>query len=134
MAASSSVGSTLSIDASTMWTLRQRLGEVAVALVGDDDRGARLGDEEIGPRDADVGLEELLAQHGARLAHELSRLLERAALGQVLVEAAEVGLDLLLREVQDGRDDVARRLVADLRRYSPRSVSTTSRPRLRDGR
>ena len=40
--------------------LGQRLGEVAVALVGDDHRGAGLGDQEIGAGDADVGGEELL--------------------------------------------------------------------------
>ena len=45
-----------------MCTLRQRLREVAVALVGDDDRGAGLGDQEVGAGDADIGGEEFLAQ------------------------------------------------------------------------
>ena len=45
-----------------MCILRQDLRQVAVALVGDDDRGAGLGDQEVGAGDADVGGEEVLAQ------------------------------------------------------------------------
>jgi hypothetical protein len=33
---------------------RQKLSEVAIALIGDDDRTARLGDQEVRPGDADV--------------------------------------------------------------------------------
>ncbi len=40
---------------------RQRLRQVAIALVGDDDRSAGLGDEEIGAGDADIGGKEFLA-------------------------------------------------------------------------
>jgi hypothetical protein len=47
--------------------LGQRLRQVAVALIGDDDAGAGLGDEKIRAGDADIGGEELRAQHGARL-------------------------------------------------------------------
>ena len=94
--------------------LGQRLGEVAVALVGHDHRRAGLGDQEIGARDADIGGQELLAQDLARLGDQLGRLGQHALLGQVGVQAAEVGLHLVLRQVNGGRDDVARRLAADL--------------------
>ena len=40
---------------------RQGLRQVAIALVGDDDAAAGLGDQEIGAGDADIGGEELLA-------------------------------------------------------------------------
>ena len=43
---------------------RQRLGQVAVALVGDDDAAAGLRDQEVGPGDADIGGEELLRGAG----------------------------------------------------------------------
>ena len=59
---SSSVGTTFSMLASTMCTLGRVLREVAVALVGDDHRGAGLGDQEVRPGDADLGGEEFLAQ------------------------------------------------------------------------
>ena len=49
---------------------REGLGEVAIALVGDDHAGAGLGDEEVAAGDADIRLEELLAQHRARFAHQ----------------------------------------------------------------
>ena len=94
--------------------LGQRLREVAVALVGDDHGGAGLGDQEIGAGDADVGGEELLAQDLARLGDELRGLDQLPVRRQLGVQAAEVGLDLVLGEVDGGRDDVARRLAADL--------------------
>ena len=65
-----------------MCALRQDLRQVAVALVGDDDRGAGLGDEEIRAGDADIGGEEALAQHGARLGQQLHRLGEVALGGR----------------------------------------------------
>ena len=34
---------------------RQDLRQVAIALIGDDDRGAGLGDQEVGAGDADIG-------------------------------------------------------------------------------
>ncbi len=43
--------------------LGQDLRQVAVALVGDDDRGAGLGDEKIRARDADIGGKKALAQN-----------------------------------------------------------------------
>ena len=46
-----------------MCALGQDLREVAVALVGDDDRGPGLGDQEVRAGDADVGGQELGAQH-----------------------------------------------------------------------
>ena len=50
----------------------------------------------------------------ARLGDELGRLDQHAVLRQLGVQAAEVGLDLVLGEVDGRRDDVARRLAADL--------------------
>ena len=76
--ASSSVGTIFSIEATTICTLRQRLGQVAVALIGDDHRGAGLGDQEVGAGDADIGGEEFLAQHGARFGHEVRHRSEGA--------------------------------------------------------
>ena len=93
---------------------RQDLGEVAVALVGDDHRGAGLGDEEIGAGDADIGGEETLAQDAARLGEQRRRLGELAVGAQLGMHPAEVVLDLLLGQVHRRRDDVARRLVAKL--------------------
>ena len=43
---------------------RQGLRQVAIALVGDDDAAAGLGDQEIGAGDADIGGEEAVAQLG----------------------------------------------------------------------
>ena len=94
--------------------LRQRLGQVAVALVGDDDRGAGLGDEEVRAGDADIGGEEFLAQHAARLGEQAGRLGQIAVGRQMGVDAAEVRLDLLLGEMHGRRDDVRRHLVAQL--------------------
>ena len=58
--------------------LGQQLREVAVAFVGDDDRGAGLGDQEMGAGDADIGGEEAVAQDVARLGDERRRLVEIA--------------------------------------------------------
>ena len=44
--------------------------QVGVALVGDDDGRAGLGDEEVGAGDADVGGKEFLAQDAARFADQ----------------------------------------------------------------
>ena len=93
---------------------RQRLREVAVALVGDDNRGAGLGDEEIRAGDADIGGEEPVAQDGARLREQSLRFDQVAVRRQVGVHAAEVGLDLLFGEVHRRHDDVRGQLVADL--------------------
>ena len=90
------------------------LRQVAVALVRDDDRGAGLGDQEVGARDADIGGDELLPEHLARLVDQRGRLGDVALRRQMLVDAAEIRLDLVARQVHGRADDVARRLVADL--------------------
>ena len=97
-----------------MCDLGQGLGEIAIAFIGDDHRGAGLGDEEIRAGDADIGGEEFLAQHAARLRQQAGRLVEIAVGGQMGVDAAEIVLDLRLGEVNRGRDDVGRQLVAQL--------------------
>ena len=97
-----------------MCTRGKRLRQVAVALVGDDDRGAGLGDEKIRAGDADVGREEAVAQDHARLGEQGLRLDQIAVGGQMRVHAAEVRLDLLLGEMHRRHDDVRGQLVADL--------------------
>ena len=94
--------------------LRQDLGEIAVALVGDDDRGAGLGDEEVRAGDAHIRREEALAQHGARLGQQLHRLGEIALGVEMGVNAPEILLHLRGVEVDGRRDDVARQLAAQL--------------------
>ena len=94
---------------------RQDLRQVAVALVGDDDRGAGLGDEEVGAGDADVGLRGSARAARARASSSSAAGSLRSRSGRQLgVDAAEVRLDLLLGQVHRRRDDVARRLVAEL--------------------
>ncbi len=94
--------------------LRQNLRQIAVALVGDDDAGAGLGDQEIGAGDADIGGEEFRPQDLARLVGEGARLLEVARRVEIGVRRAEGVGDLFLEEVDGRRDDMARRLVAEL--------------------
>ena len=55
-----------------------------------------------------------LAQHAARLGEQRGRLGEIAVGRQVRVDAAKVGLDLVLVDVDRRRDDVRGRLVAEL--------------------
>src|SRR6185437_7430920 len=94
--------------------LGERLRQVAIALVGDDHRGAGLGDAEIGAGYADIGGEEFLAQHGARLGDQGRRLLEPPRRVEVAMRLAEALGDLLLHQVDGWGNDVARILLADL--------------------
>ncbi len=82
--ASSSVGTIFSIEAMTICMRGKRRGQVAVALIGDDHRRARLGDQQIGAGDADIGGKEFLAQQRARLGHEILRLVEPPLARQAL--------------------------------------------------
>ena len=93
---------------------RQGLGQVAVALVGDDDRRPGLGDQEIRAGDPDVGGEEFGPEHGARLAEQLLRLAEVAPGRQRPVRLAEVLLDVAGGDVDRRGDDVRGRLAAKL--------------------
>ena len=94
--------------------LRQDLREIAVALVGDDDRGAGLGHQEVRAGDAHIGREKTLAQHGARFGQQLHGLREIALGVEMGVDAPEILLHLRGVEVDGGRDDVARQLVPQL--------------------
>ena len=58
--------------------LRQDLRQIAIALVGDDHRGAGFGDKKIGARNAHIGGEKPLPQHVARLGQQLHRFGEVA--------------------------------------------------------
>ena len=93
---------------------RQGRGQVAIALIGDDHRRAGLGDQEIGAGDADIGGEEFLAQHLARLGDEMLRLVEPPRMRQTLMRAAEIRLDGLAIEVNDRSDQMARALAPEL--------------------
>ena len=97
-----------------MCTRGKRLGEVAIALVGDDDAAAGLGDQEVGAGDADIGGEEFLAQPGACLGQDVAAFAEYAVGRQVGVRLAEAVLPVLLVEVERRRNDVARQFVAKL--------------------
>ncbi len=63
---------------------------------------------------ADVGGEEFCPEHAARLAEQLLGLAEVAVRGQVAVRPAKILLDVALRHVDRGRDDVRGRLAAKL--------------------
>ena len=87
-------------------------GELGVALVGDGADGARVGDEEVGAGDADLGGEELLPQLAAcALRPWPARVLARVRLAVLLLEQ---GRDLLLGAVHRRPDDVRRRLAGEL--------------------
>ena len=92
----------------------QDLRQIAVALVGDDDRASRLGDEKIRAGDADVGGKELVAQDGARLAEQLLGLRKVARRRQIAMGAAKVGFDVVAADMDGRRDDVRGRLAAQL--------------------
>ena len=66
------------------------------------------------PGDADVGGKEALAQHVARFGQHRGGLDQVAVGRQMGVDAAEVGLDLVLGEMHRRRDDVRGQLAADL--------------------
>src|SRR5216683_2053643 len=100
--------------------LGQRLRQVAIALVGDDDGRAGLGDAEIGAGDADIGGEEFLVQHRARLGDQGRRLLEQARRIEIGVRVAEALGDLLLHQMDRRGDDVARYSWRIWMMYSPR--------------
>ena len=56
----------------------------------------------------------LLAQHAARFGPAAAPVSDRSRSGGKGVDAAEIGLDLVLGQMHSGRDDVARQLVAEL--------------------
>ena len=89
------------------------LGQVAVAFVGHDDRGAGLGNQEVGAGDPDVGVQIALAQDLPGLADQVGGFTKRAIRGQVLMMGPEIRLDLFLGDVDRGRDDVAGRLFSE---------------------
>ena len=97
-----------------MWTARQGLGQIAVALVGHDDAGAGFGDQEIGAGDADIGAEKLRAQQGAGFVAQLARLGERPLRVERAMRAAEGVGHLFFDQMHRRRDQVARRFVAQL--------------------
>ena len=94
--------------------LGQDLREIAIALVGDDDRRAGLGDQEVGAGHADVGRQEFLAQDFARFRQQRLGFGEVAVGGQMGVEFSEIRLDVVARHMDRGGDDVAWPLMTKL--------------------
>ncbi len=94
--------------------LGQGLGEVAVALVGDDGGRAGFGDQEIGAGDADIGGDETLAQHLTPLVDDGARLVERPLRRQLGVGGLERIGPLLPDQMEGRRQQMAGRLVAQL--------------------
>ena len=87
---------------------RQRGRHAPVALVGDQDDGARGGDAEVAASDTDIGAQELLAQGAPRERRERLHVV-----GQLLPRlAGEELADLRLGLVHGGADDVERPLAA----------------------
>ena len=104
--------------------LGQRLRQVAVALVGHDHGRAGFGDQEVGAGDADIGGQELLAQHLARLVDQGARLLQRPVRSSVVWTFMKLSATSSLLRWTAG---AMMWLGASLRSwmiYSPRSVST----------
>ena len=94
--------------------LRQYLRQVAIALIRHDHRRAGLGDQEIRPGDAYIRVEIFLPQYAARLVEQRHRVFQIAVRIKMRVHAAEIALDLFLRQMHGGRDDMARMLAAQL--------------------
>ena len=79
------------------------------------DGGAGLGDQEIGAGDADIGGEEFLAQDLARLGDQLRGLDQlRGPPAACVCRRRKSASTWSWVQVDGGRDDVARRLAADL--------------------
>ena len=92
----------------------QGVGEIGIAFVGHQHRRAGLGHQEVGAGQADIGVEEFLAQHVARLGHQIVALGQPLGEAQLAVMLEEGVGDLVLGEMHRRRDDVAGRLVAQL--------------------
>jgi hypothetical protein len=110
----------------TMCTLAG-LRQVAIALVGDDDRRAGFGDQEIRAGDADIG--------GRNFSRSTPRASASSACGSVRSRAGSDGcarggnrLHLILREMHGRGDDVRGVSPRSWMMYSPRSVSTGRMP------
>ena len=93
---------------------RQNLRQIAIALIGDDDRRAGFRHQKIGAGHADVGGQKFCAQFRARLSQKAFRLAQIAVLRQPCMHAAELGLHVLLVQMHGGRDDMRGRLAAKL--------------------
>ena len=90
----------------TICASRQDLRQVAIAFVGDDDRGTGFGDEKVRAGDPDVGGQEFGPQHLARFSQQLFGF-GKAALGQeIAMRLAEFLLDVFCCQMDRGRDDV----------------------------
>ena len=84
--------------------------EAAVAFVGDDHQSARLGHDEVGPADAEVGLHELVPQ--GRAGH-CGHLFDVFLVGHTELPGKELG-DVFFRFVQRGGNQVGRSLAGQL--------------------
>ena len=108
---------------------RQRLREVAVAFVGDDDRRAGLRDEEIRAGDAEVRRSGISgAESLARFREELHRLREIAIDRQMRVHATESASTCSFVRCTAGPMICEGISPRSCTIYSPRSVSTATMP------
>ena len=54
---------------------RNGLGQIAIALIGDNDGGTGLSDQKIGAGDPDISVDDFLPQHLARFVEQGTRFL-----------------------------------------------------------
>src|SRR5690625_1775928 len=92
----------------------QGLREITIAFIGDNDAAAGLGNEEVRTGNTDISVQITLSQHPACLVNQLSGLRQGTSRRQIIVQAAEVRLNLLLIKMHRRCDDMAGGLPAEL--------------------
>ena len=105
---------------------RQGLGQIAVALIGDDHGGAGFGDQEIGPGDAHVGGQEAVTQDIARLVLQPARLVDHPVRVEVGVFFLECFDHLFLQHMETlfGRENFDNFLAAYFKHFEFQSISS----------
>ena len=109
-----SEGTTFSIDVTHDMRLRQQARQIAVAFVGDDERGAGFGHQEIRARDPRIRRLEMPAHDRTRLRHQRRAVVEHTVGVELTMRIAEVLLHLGPVQMERGRHDVARFFLAQL--------------------
>ena len=115
MDASSKPGTTFSMPVDDDMRLRQKPRQIAIALVGDDDRGAVSATRKFAPVMPASAASKWRRRHGARLGDQRGALVQRRVRRQPLMCALRKLLSTSApSEMKGGRDDMARRFVAKL--------------------